>query len=86
MSINKRNSKVCQLPKTSHFMENMILKMKLSSMPEARNCEIKYKIKDAHVCANEKEIDILDTFDSNHSQIETIEQQKKLILKPKKNI
>lgn len=34
----------------------------------------------------EKEIDIVDTFDSNHSQLEIIEKQKKLILKPKKII
>ena len=34
----------------------------------------------------EKEIDIVDTFDSNYSQLEIIEQPKKLVLKPKKNI
>jgi len=34
----------------------------------------------------EKEIDIVDTFDSNHSKLEIIEEPKKLILRPKKNI
>ena len=34
----------------------------------------------------EKEIDIIDTFDSNHSKLEIIEEPKKLILRPKKNI
>ena len=34
----------------------------------------------------EKEIDIIDIFDSNYSQLEIIEQPKNLILKPKKNI
>lgn len=33
----------------------------------------------------EKEIDIVDTFDSNNSQLEIIEQPKKLILTPKKS-
>jgi len=34
----------------------------------------------------EKGIDIIDTFDSNHSKLEIIEEPKKLILRPKKNI
>lgn len=34
----------------------------------------------------EKEIDIIDTLDSNHSKLEIIEEPKKLILGPKKNI
>lgn len=34
----------------------------------------------------DKEIDIIDSFDSNHSQLEIIEEPKKLILKPKKSI
>lgn len=34
----------------------------------------------------EKEIDIIDTFDSNHSKLEIIEEPKKMILRPKKNI
>lgn len=85
MSINKRNSKVCESPRTSRFMEDMVLKIKLSSTPEARKCKIKYKIKDSWVCTDEKD-DRLDTFDSNHSQLETTKQPKKLILKFKKNI
>lgn len=34
----------------------------------------------------EKQIDIIDAFDSNYSQLEIIEQPKKLILKPKINL
>ena len=34
----------------------------------------------------EKDIDIVDSFESNHSQLEIIEEPKKLILRPKKNI
>lgn len=86
MLINKRNSKACELPRTSRYMEDLIFKMKLSSTPEARKCKIKYKINSAHTCTDEKEIDKVDTFGNNHSQSESIEQPKKLILKPKKNI